>query len=114
MDRLKQVVNRYFAPYKPQLLCQAFADAEYYRRDGYRLSVLDPVLRITYRQPQAAGRPYSVIGDFLFSQQAHDIQRPLVGHFDAYIFLFCKLLQDRLQLRVFRSGNDAQHRAAIA
>ena len=114
MDRFKKVVDRHFPLHKSQILRQAFADAEHHRCDGDRLRVLDPVAGIPHRQPQAAGRPDGVIRDFLFSQQTHNIQGALVGHLDANILPLCKIFQNRLQLRVFRAGNNTQHRAAAA
>ena len=76
--------------------------------------MLDPVAGVAGVQPEAAGRPDGVVGDAVFTQQAHDVQRPLVGHFDADAFLLRKVFQNWFQFGIFRAGDDSEDVAAAS
>ena len=65
-------------------------------------------------EPQGARGPHSVVGELILLQLTHNVQRALIGHLDAHVVFIRKLLQNGLQLAVFRAGQNAQHLAAAA
>ena len=106
LDGLQNVRHLRLSIRKPELLRQAFPDAEHHRRGGNRLGMLDQMLRIPQGNPQTAGRPDRIVILRSCLQRPHDINGALIGDLNIDPGFLHAVLKNLLQLPVFRTGKD--------